>query len=107
MLHLIRLSQKILLVGYALVSPFIIEISNFISSEFSNGSIKRYLIPPPADFSFQMEGITFLIENQYYITAEKFGNLRSTLYRLDADYLSGLESEEEMADLNPYPNPAS
>lgn len=99
-------SHKILLVGYTLVSPFIIEISNFTSNEFSNGTIKRYVIPPPTDFSFQMEGITFLNENQYYITAEKFGNLKSGLYRLDADYLSGLESEKEMADLI-YPNPAS
>lgn len=99
-------SQKILLVGYTLVSPFIIEISNFTSNEFSNGTIKRYVIPPPTDFSFQMEGITFLNENQYYITAEKFGNLKSGLYRLDADYISGLESEKEMADLI-YPNPAS
>jgi hypothetical protein len=99
-------SNTILLVGYTFVSPFIIEISNFTSNEFSGGTIERYSIPPPPDFSFQMEGITSLNQNQYYITAEKFGNLKSGLYRLDTDNLVGLESNEEIAGLI-YPNPTS
>jgi len=100
------ISRTILLVGYTFVSPFIIELSNFTSKKFSRGTIKRYLIPPPPDFSYQMEGITSLSQNQYYITAEEFGTLQPALYRLDTDNLSGLESIEEITGLI-YPNPAS
>ena len=99
-------SNTILLIGYTFVSPFIIEISNFTFNEFSSGTIKRYLISPTPDCSFQMEGITSLNQNQYYITAEEFTPLKSALYRLDKDYLSGLESIEEITGLI-YPNPAS
>jgi hypothetical protein len=99
-------SKTMLLIGYTFVSPFIIEISNFTFNEFSSGTIKRYLIPPPPDFSFQMEGITSLSQNQYYITAEEFPPLKSALYRLDTDQLSGLEYHEEITSLI-YPNPTS
>ena len=99
-------SNTILLIGYTFVSPFIIEISNFTFNEFSSGTIERYLISPPPEFSYQMEGITFLNQNQYYITAEKFGTLKSALYRLDTDKLLGLESIEEITGLI-YPNPTS
>ena len=99
-------SRTILLVGYTFISPFIIEISNFTSNEFSSGTIKRYSIPPPPDFSYQMEGVTSLNQNQYYITAEEFAPLKSALYRLDTDYILGLESVEEITG-NIYPNPSS
>jgi len=99
-------SNTILLLGYTFVSPFIIEISNFTFNDFSNGTIKRYLIPPPPDYSIQMEGITSLNQNQYYITAEEFTPLKSALYRLNTDHFTGLESHEEIAG-NIYPNPTS
>ena len=99
-------SNTILLIGYTFVSPFIIEISNFTYNEFSSGTINRFLIPPPPDFSYQMESVTSLNQNQYYITAEKFGTLKSALYRLNTDNLLGLETMEEITDLI-YPNPAS
>ena len=99
-------SNNLLLIGYTFVSPFIIEIGDFSFNEFSSGTIVRYLIPPPPDFSFQMEGITSLNRNQYYLTAEKFGTSKSALYRLDTDNLLGLESIQEMTGLI-YPNPTS
>ena len=101
-----QVSNTILLVGYTFVSPFIVEISNFTFNEFSSGTIKRYSIPPPQDYSFQMEGITSLSQNQYFISAEEFSPLKSALYRLDTDYILGLETMEEKAGLI-YPNPAS
>ena len=99
-------SRTILLVGYSFVSPFIIEISNFTYNEFSCGTIKRYLISPTPDCSFQMESITSLSQNQYYITAEEFGTLKSALYKLDTKNLLGLEPIEEPAGCI-YPNPTS
>lgn len=100
------ISKTILLLGYTFVSPFIIEISNFNYNEFSNGTIKKYLISSPPDYSIQMEGITYLNQNQYYITAEEFAPLKSALYRLDTDHISGLNSIEEKGGLI-YPNPSS
>jgi hypothetical protein len=99
-------SKTILLVGYTFVSPFIIEISDFTFNEFSSGTIKRYLIPPPPEYSFQMESITCRSQNQYYITAEEFAPLKSALYRLDTHHILGLESNEEITG-NIYPNPTS
>jgi hypothetical protein len=99
-------SKAILLLGYTFVSPFIIEISDFTFNLFSSGTIERYLIPAPPDYSIQMEGLTFLNQDQYYITAEEFPLLKSALYRLDTDHFTGLESHEEIAG-NIYPNPTS
>jgi len=78
-------SRTIMLVGYTFISPFIIEISDFTSNEFSSGTIHRYMISPTPDCSFQMESITSLNQNKYYITAEEFGSLKSALFRLDTD----------------------
>lgn len=100
------LTKTVLLVGYTFNSPFIIEISDFTFNEFSGGTIERYIIPPPPDYSFQLESITFISPDQYYLTAEEFAPLKSALYRLDADNVSGLESMEEDTGLI-YPNPAS
>lgn len=97
-------SRTILLLGYTFVSPFIIEIGNFSFNEFSNGTIERYLIPTPPGYSIQMEGLTLLNQDQYYITAEEFPPLKSALYRLDTDHFMGLESHEELVG-NIYPNP--
>lgn len=99
-------SRTILLLGYTFVSPFIIEIGNFTFNEFSSGTIERYLIPTPPDYSIQMEGLTFLNQDQYFITAEEFPPLKSALYRLDTDHFTGLESHEKIAG-NIYPNPTS
>lgn len=99
-------SRTILLLGYTFVTPFIIEISDFTFDLFSSGTIERYLIPTHPGFSIQMEGLTFLNQDQYYITAEEFPPLKSALYRLDADHYTGLESHEEIVG-NIYPNPTS
>jgi hypothetical protein len=96
-------SNTIVLIGYTFVSPFIIEISNFTFNELSSGTIKRYLISPPPDYSIQMESITTLTQNRHYITAEEFASLKSALYRLDTDNVLGLEYHEEITSLI-YPN---
>jgi hypothetical protein len=99
-------SSTILLIGYILVSPFIIKISDFTLNEFFSGTVERYLIPPLPNLSYKMEGITSISQNQYYITAEEIDILKSALYRLDTYNLSGLTSIEETTGLI-YPNPAS
>ncbi len=99
-------SSTILLIGYTLTAPFIIEISNFTENKFSHGTVERYLIAPLPDLSYKMEGITSLNQNQHYITAEEIDILKSALYRLDTENILGSESIEETKDLI-YPNPVS
>jgi len=80
-------TNTILLTGYHLKSfPYsiIIEISDFISDDFSNGAINRYQITIPNGYSRQIESITVLDCGQYYITSEEYSKLgwNSGLYRL-------------------------
>jgi hypothetical protein len=100
------LSNAVILLGYTLVTPYIIEISNFTLNSFSNGTVNKYALARQPDYSYQMEGISYFGENQYYITAEEFGTLKSALYRLDTDEVSGFESLAEFSTLI-YPNPTS
>ncbi len=79
-------SNTILLTGYTLDdslnidSSFIIEISNITSDVFSNGTIQRTSIEPPAGHSKQIESITRSDSNQYYLTAEQDDTGNSSLY---------------------------
>ncbi len=99
-------SNTVLLTGYAFVSPFIIEISDFSFPEFSKGSTKRYLIEIPSGYSVQIESIASVNQNQYYLTAEENIVGKSALYGLRFDSASNSGSiEEETGHI--YPNPAS
>jgi len=100
------LPNTILLTGYTLDSPFIIEISDFTFNEFSGGTIERYLIEPPPGFSTQIESITSVNQGLYYLTAEESVTGHAALYRLDTDNTSGIEATEERTGIV-YPNPTS
>ena len=99
-------SNTLLLTGYTLVSPFIVEINDFTFSDFSSGTIKRYAIQPPVGYSLQIESITYINQNQYYLTAEESVTGNSALYRLNIADVLGLESIEKITGFI-YPNPAS
>ena len=98
------LSKMILLIGYAVTNPFLMEIRDFTSTNFSRGEIERIRLDS-LEHSFQIEGITYINRNQYFITAEKFNNLvESALYKhiTTIDFDSIYET-----DIIIYPNPAS
>jgi hypothetical protein len=99
-------SSTILLIGYTLVVPFIIEISDFTFNDFFSGIVERYLLPALPDLSYKMEGITSINQNQHYITAEEIDILKSALFRLDTYNSSGLVPIKETTGLI-YPNPTS
>ncbi len=98
--------NTILLTGYTIISPFSIEISGFTPGQFSGGTVERYLLDPPTGSSIQIESISFLNQNQYYLTAEESPTGDPTLYRLNTNYALGFEDLEERNDLI-YPNPAT
>ena len=98
-------ANTILLSGYTFTDPFIVEISGFTSNDFSSGTINRYLIPPPAGASIQIESITYFEANQYYLTAELNANGPPTLYSLDHSPVNVMTIDQNNAHI--YPNPAS
>ncbi|MCD4679001.1 MAG: T9SS type A sorting domain-containing protein, partial [Bacteroidales bacterium] len=97
-------SHTIVLTGYTFPSPFIVEISQFTSNQFSNGTIKRYLIQPQG--SIQIESITSFNHYQYYLSSENSLTGDPTLYRLNSDNWMATETIE-ITKTDLYPNPAS
>jgi len=99
-------SNSIMLTGYATTDPFIIEIKSFTSNEFSAGNVERNIIQMPTGYSYQIESVAALSENQYYISSEESFSGNSGLFRLELDIISGVNSTTN----NPliiYPNPVS
>ena len=98
-------ANTILLSGYTFSDPFIVEISGFSSSDFSNGTINRYLANPPLGSSLQIESITYFGAHQYYLTSEINPSGTPSLYRLNQSPLTVNITESNTACI--YPNPTS
>ena len=97
--------DHILLAGYTLTSPFIIELHNFTNAIFSSGSIDRYDLQTPSGYSTQIEAITFRNENEYYLTAEKgMLNQNPGLYSFTSSILGSDTFKNTKSII--YPNPA-
>jgi len=96
-------SNTILLCGYNLINPFIIEISDFSNDQFSHGSVIKSDLT--VDESIQIEGITWIRKNEYYLSAEENFTGGAALYKLELDKSSKLETLKGN-DLLIYPNPA-
>ena len=80
-------SNTVTLLGYDADSPFIIELSNFNESNFSQGLISKFPLTVPETSSIQTEGLTN-IDNYYYISAEDYLGNPQVLYRISKDSLS-------------------
>ena len=80
-------SNTVTLLGYDTDSPFIIELSNFNESNFSQGLISKFPLTVPETSSIQTEGLTN-IDNYYYISAEGYLGNPQVLYRISKDSLS-------------------
>ncbi len=86
-------NNTILICGYIFSFPFLIEISNFTSNEFSVGLINRYFLP--RDGSTQIEGITAGNAGRYFFSSEANKKGESTLYSFDQDDLSSMPKREK------------
>lgn len=100
--------NTILLSGYTFTYPFIFELRDFTSTDFSNGTIDRYQVPIHSGSSIQIEGITYFQNNQYYITSEINSGGNASLYRLEATNQSTATINTiEPITASIYPNPTN
>lgn len=97
-------TNTILLSGYTFSSAFLIKISAFSGNDFSNGTLSRYDLTLPSGFSYQTEGISYLNENNLYISSEIGQDGASGLYSLQLSSFVGLQSNNK-EDFVVYPNP--
>jgi len=95
--------DKIVLVGYSLIFPFIVEIDQIGNGPFSSGNIYRYSVFTQG--SVQIESIAAIGADQFYITAEESFTGPASLYKLH--YTSVGISTSIQAELIVYPNPTS
>ena len=97
-------SNKIMLSGYTITDPFIVELSQFSGNLFSNGLVERYTLDPTG--SIQVESVTAFRLDQYYLTSEDNPTGSSTLLRLSSNAPSGIDPVQ-MSSNSIYPNPAN
>ena len=88
-------TKTILLSGYSFSFPFLVKIENITSPKFSDGDVKRYLLPLKG--STQIEGITTNKVNTYYFSSEANKKGPSTLYSLNTNDLSEMKLREVQA----------
>ncbi|MBL4593645.1 MAG: T9SS type A sorting domain-containing protein [Flavobacteriales bacterium] len=97
-------SNTIALTGYTFLDAFFIKISQFNNNLFSTGTIDRFVLQTQA--SFQIEGITSINQNEYYLSSEQHSSGTPTLYRFNDIEIVGIENPSQTSDLI-YPNPTS
>jgi hypothetical protein len=97
--------NSIVLCGYDLDGPFLIQLNDLGSGLFSNATFTKTSINPPSGYSFQTEGIAPLNGVEYLVSAEEADSFPQGLYRIN---LSTLTNAEPIASntLGFYPNPA-
>ncbi|MDC1492725.1 T9SS C-terminal target domain-containing protein [Flavobacteriaceae bacterium] len=79
-------SNTVTLLGYNTESPFIIELTNFNNSNFSQGLISKFPLVVPENSSIQTEGLANK-NNSYYISAEDYLGNPQVLYQISKDSL--------------------
>ena len=100
------LSNSITLTGYTTSNSFILDIGNFTFGNFVNATINRFSLIMPVGYSFQVESISPLSMDEYYLTSESSFSGNSGLFRFNLNtYLSTNAFENEPTIL--FPNPAS
>lgn len=98
--------SSIILCGYSGLTPFVMELNQIIGSDFSGSTISKYIVVPPTGFSVQIEGITALNDNQYYVTSEEFlTGAFSGLYKWTRNDLLSIDSQGLVQE-RVFPNPA-
>jgi hypothetical protein len=95
-------SNKLILTSYALINAAIIEVFNFHSGIFSNGTINKYTINTSA--SHQIEGVCTLSEFEYLLSAENNSSGEASLYKLTTNEVSINKTSNAYSI---YPNPCN
>ncbi len=99
-------SNSIMLSCYAYTYPFVVEISNFTSSQFSSFTVDRSQIQLPSGYSYQLEGVTQVSATNYYISTEESFSGASGLFRFETENANAITDPDDIKFLM-YPNPAT
>ena len=89
--------NELLLTGYSFTTPFLMFVSSFTDTDFSEGNIVKWL--PTFEGSFQIEGVTALGEHSFFVSSEKNGEALSYLHRINVfDFLNvGVKSTNKIS----------
>lgn len=98
-------TDKIILIGYYYSDNFIVELNNFNFDDYTS-TPQRYSIDIPYGTSTQTEGITYVGNNTYYITSEKYQGKPQALSQLNSPFLS-TQTETPEKDIKIFPNPSN
>ena len=84
--------NELALIGYdkGHTKPFIWIFSNFKGSDFFSGNSQRYYLGTKKKQDWQVEGITYADDQNFYISCEKSKDIPCTLYLLDRSALKKL-----------------
>jgi hypothetical protein len=92
-------TNTVVLTGY-LLNPFVVELKDFDSGLFSNGSVNKYNIV--LNVSIQVEAICKDGDDKYLITTESSSSGDATLYGLSSNPIS---IKEQSMNATIFPNP--
>lgn len=105
--HFNPASNTIMLSAYAFTYPFVVEIGNMTSTQFSTASIHRTQIQLPSGYSYQLEGIAPISANNYYISTEESFSGSSGLFRLKMSAANTVSYWAPNTSYSIFPNPAA
>lgn len=97
--------DKLLLSGYSLSLysvPFVYEIEDVSLTNFSSGKETKTTLPLPVTSSSQIEGITFLDDENYYVSAEEDPIKRTSslfLFTTNTTTLANKTLEKDLNDI--------
>lgn len=95
---------SIMICGYDINGPFLIQLSAFNSGLFSNGNVIKTTVGIPVNYSPQIEGVIPINATEYYLSAEENSSNASGLYSFNVSTLN-VEGYND-ASISFYPNPA-
>lgn len=98
-------TNKIILIGYYYSDNFIVELNQFNFDDYTS-TPQKYNIDIPYGTSTQTEGITYVGDNTYYITSERYQGKTQALSKLNSPFLS-TQTETPEKDIKVFPNPSN
>ena len=99
-------SNSIILSGYAFTYPFVVEISDFTTSQFSSATVVRTQIQFPSGYSYQLEGVSPIDATNFYISTEESFSGASGLFRLELNATNAV-NDLNVTEFSIYPVPSS
>lgn len=81
--------NSLALIGYedSHTKPFIWLLSKFSGSDFFSGNFERYKLTNEKKLDWQVEGITYKDDNNFFVSCEKTKDVTNTLYIINKDEL--------------------